>query len=66
MDMPARDGDGYLVDMNAWGPEVGMAMAEADGFEMTAEKWEQALKAREYFEYVQTVPPIRKFAAHAR
>ena len=39
MDMPARDGDGYLVDMNAWEPEVGMAMAEADGFEMTAEKW---------------------------
>ena len=24
MDMPARDGDGYLVDMNAWEPEVGM------------------------------------------
>ncbi|MGO9741233.1 MAG: TusE/DsrC/DsvC family sulfur relay protein [Roseiarcus sp.] len=64
MELPTRDGDGYLVDMSAWEPEIGMAMAEADGFEMTPEKWEQVLKAREYFEDAQTVPPIRKFAAY--
>ena len=60
--IPSRDGDGYLTDMNAWTPEVGRAMAEDDGFEMTDEKWGQIIKAREYYEENAVVPPIRKFA----
>ncbi|HEX5636947.1 MAG TPA: TusE/DsrC/DsvC family sulfur relay protein, partial [Gammaproteobacteria bacterium] len=35
MDLPARDGDGYLQDMNNWSPEVARAMAAADGFDLT-------------------------------
>jgi len=31
MNIPERDGDGYLTDMNAWTEDVGRAMAEADG-----------------------------------
>jgi len=50
--------------MNAWTPEIGRAMAEADGIELTDEKWEQILKAREFFEDNGTVPPIRKFAKY--
>ena len=34
MDLPERDGDGYLTDMSAWTPEIGRAMAEADGVEL--------------------------------
>jgi len=64
IEIPPRDGDGYLLDMNEWTPEIGRAMAEADGFEMTDERWEQLLKAREYFEEHATVPPIRKFAKY--
>ncbi|WP_456412096.1 TusE/DsrC/DsvC family sulfur relay protein [Thiolapillus sp.] len=64
IEIPARDGDGYLLDMNDWTPEIGRAMAEADGFDMTEERWEQLLKAREYFEEHATVPPIRKFAKY--
>lgn len=64
MELPARDGDGYLLDMSSWQPDIGRAMAAADGFEMTDEKWEQLLKAREYYEEAQTVPPIRKFAVY--
>ena len=30
MELPERDGDGYLTDMNAWTPEIGQAMADAD------------------------------------
>lgn len=63
MDLPSRDGDGYLVDMSDWSPEVGQEMARADGFEMTDQKWEQVLAAREIYEERQTVPPIRKFAS---
>ena len=62
MDLPARDGDGYLESMDDWSAEIGRAMAEADGVEITDEKWEQILKAREYYEEFQSVPPIRKFA----
>lgn len=64
MELPPRDGDGYLTDMSVWTPEIGRAMAEADGIELTDEKWEQILKAREFFEDNGTVPPIRKFAKY--
>ena len=62
MQLPERDGDGYLVDMSDWSEEIGRAMAEADGYELNDKKWEQIMKAREYFEEFAAVPPIRKFA----
>ncbi|NWG40080.1 MAG: TusE/DsrC/DsvC family sulfur relay protein [Hydrogenophilaceae bacterium] len=64
MELPARDGDGYLENMNDWTEEIGRAMAEADGIELTDAKWEQILKAREYYDEYQQVPPIRKFAKY--
>ena len=64
MDLPPRDGDGYLQDMNSWTPEIGRAMAEADGVVLDDEKWSQILKAREYYEEYSVVPPIRKFAKY--
>ena len=64
MTLPERDGDGYLLDMNVWSPEIGQAMAEADGIKIDDEKWEQILKAREYYEEYSVVPPIRKFAKY--
>ncbi len=64
MELPARDGDGYLANMNDWSEAVGQAMAAADGLELDETKWAQILQAREYFEEFQSVPPIRKFAKH--
>jgi TusE/DsrC/DsvC family sulfur relay protein len=64
MELPQRDGDGYLLDMNDWTPEIGRAMAEADGIQLDDDKWEQILKAREYYDDVASVPPIRKFAKY--
>jgi tRNA 2-thiouridine synthesizing protein E len=64
MEIPTRDGDGYLEDMNDWTPEIGKAMAEADGVEISDEQWEQIMKAREYYDDESTVPPIRKFAKY--
>ncbi|MBI3561153.1 MAG: TusE/DsrC/DsvC family sulfur relay protein [Gammaproteobacteria bacterium] len=64
MSLPERDGDGYLVDMSIWTPDIAKAMAAADGIDMTDEKWTQILKAREYFDEYGTVPPIRKFAKY--
>ncbi|MBN8487458.1 MAG: TusE/DsrC/DsvC family sulfur relay protein [Burkholderiales bacterium] len=62
MDLPERDGDGYLTNMNLWTPEIGRAMAEADGFELDEVKWNHILQARAIYEDEQSVPPIRKFA----
>ena len=64
MILPERDGDGYLTAMDAWTPETGRAMAELDGVELDEMKWEQILKAREYFDEHSVVPPIRKFAKY--
>jgi tRNA 2-thiouridine synthesizing protein E len=61
-DMPNRDGDGYLVNMNDWSPEIAQAMAEADGMELTDTKWNHILRARDYYDEHAVVPPIRKFA----
>jgi tRNA 2-thiouridine synthesizing protein E len=62
--IPERDGDGYLTDMNAWTPDIAKAMAQEDEFEMTDEKWQQILKAREYYNEFNVVPPIRKFSKY--
>jgi tRNA 2-thiouridine synthesizing protein E len=64
MELPERDGDGYLVDSDAWTEEIARAMAEADGVELDDVKWQQILKAREYYEDNAVVPPIRKFAKY--
>ena len=64
VELPSRDGDGYLTDMNAWTPEIAQAMADADEVELDDVKWNQIMKAREYYEEHSVVPPIRKFAKY--
>ena len=64
MNLPERDGDGYLADMNAWTPEIARAMADVDQFDLDEVKWRQIVKAREYYEEFNVVPPIRKFAKY--
>jgi tRNA 2-thiouridine synthesizing protein E len=64
MELPERDGDGYLIEMSNWTPEVARAMAEADGVQLDDVKWQQILKAREYYDEHSVVPPIRKFAKY--
>lgn len=61
-ELPNRDGDGYLVNMNDWSPEIAQIMAEADGMELTDTKWNHILRARDYYDEHAVVPPIRKFA----
>ncbi len=64
MQIPSRDSDGYLEDINGWTSEIGRNMAQADGVEISDAQWEQIMKAREYYEDQGTVPAIRKFAKH--
>lgn len=57
-----RDGDGFLVNMFEWSPEVMHEMAAEDGFEITEEIEGYIMKAREMYDETQTVPAIRVFA----
>ncbi len=64
MQIPDRDGDGYLTDMSSWSEDIGRAMAAEDGLELDDVRWGHILKAREYFDTFGVVPPIRKFASY--
>ena len=64
MELPERDGDGYLVDSSVWTSEIARAMAHVDNVELDDTKWQQILKAREYYEEHAVVPPIRKFSKY--
>jgi tRNA 2-thiouridine synthesizing protein E len=59
MELPERDGDGYLIDSSVWTPEISRAMAQADGVELDDARWQQILKAREYYEDHAVVPGRR-------
>ena len=56
MEIPERDGDGYLFDMSNWTPKIGRLIAEVDCFELTDKKLEHINKAREFYEEFGTVP----------
>ena len=43
VEIPERDGDGYLLSMSDWTPEIGRAMAELDEVELDDVKWGQIL-----------------------
>jgi len=43
MNLPERDGDGDLIDMSQWTPDIGRAMANADSVELDDTKWRQLL-----------------------
>ncbi len=62
MEIPQRDGDGYLVDRDKWTSEIARGMAEVDGVALDDVRWAHIAKAREYYDEFGVVPPIRKFA----
>lgn len=64
MELPVRDGDGYLQDRDLWSEAIAKAMADVDGVTIDESKWNQILKAREYYDEFGVVPPIRKFAKY--
>lgn len=56
------DGDGYLLDMSDWTPELMHELAAQDGVTLTEDMIMYIMSARERFEENQAVPPIRDFA----
>ena len=56
-----RDGDGFLLDMSVWTPEVMNEMAAADGVELSDVMVEHINLAREMYENDSMVPRIKDF-----
>ena len=56
-----RDGDGFLLDMSVWTPEVMQEMAAADGVELSDVMVEHINLAREMYENDSMVPRIKDF-----
>lgn len=56
------DGDGFLLNMNDWTPDVMHDLAAQDGVSLTEEMVTYIMSAREIYEDTQSVPPIREFA----
>lgn len=61
VEIPQRDGDGYLLDMREWTPEIGRAMAHTDEFSIDDGMWQQIDLARAIYIKTDGVPPLRKF-----
>jgi len=56
------DNEGFLLDRDDWSEEIAVALASADGFEMTEELMGYIRAARAMYEEDGVVPPIRLFA----
>ncbi len=53
------DEEGYLVDLNDWSEEAALKLAEAEGLEMTDDRWEIVNFLREYYQEYQIAPAVR-------
>jgi tRNA 2-thiouridine synthesizing protein E len=53
------DEKGYLTDGTDWSPRVAVAMASADGLELSDDHWAILELFREYFEQYEIEPPMR-------
>ena len=53
------DGHGYMLDPEHWSPAIANALAQSDGFELSAEHWEILKVLRRYYAEYELEPPIR-------
>jgi tRNA 2-thiouridine synthesizing protein E len=55
----AFDAEGYMVDANAWTPEIGKAIAAREGMELTDRHWVVINYAREAYKLTGEAPTLR-------
>jgi len=56
-----RDGDGFLIRMCDWTPEVMAEMMQSDGVELTEEKVKHIELARDMYADTSMVPRVKDF-----
>jgi len=60
------DAKGYMLDANAWRPEVAERMAMVDGIALTPEHWTVLSIFRDYFMRFEIEPPMRALVSETR
>lgn len=60
----ARDGEGYLLDPETWTQDLGAAIAQEEGLQLTDVTWSIINFMRGYWQEHQAAPDVRHVVAH--
>ena len=64
--LPARDKEGFLVDLAAWSPVVAEGLAVEEGINLTDEHWALIHLVRDFYHRYETAPAMRVLVKRAR
>ena len=63
-ELPAMDGEGYLVDPADWNERVAIALARQENIELTEGHWIAINFMREFYQEHQVIPDVRFVTRH--
>ena len=66
MSLPARDKEGYLLDLSDWDRAVAEAIARREGIELSAAHWELIELIRAFYDGYEVSPAMRVLVKHVR
>ncbi len=64
IELPERDGEGYLVDPADWNEEVARALAQEENIELNDDHWDAIRFMREFYEENQVAADARFVIKH--
>jgi len=63
---PARDKEGYLLDLTDWDPAVAAELAREEGIELSDGHWELIQLIRGFYTEYEVSPAMRVLVKHVR
>lgn len=64
--LPARDKEGYLLDLDAWNEQVAEVLAREERIELNAEHWALIELIRNFYRSYHVSPAMRVLVKHTR
>jgi tRNA 2-thiouridine synthesizing protein E len=64
MELPAMDGEGYLVEPADWNEQVATVLARQENIELTDRHWIAINFMREFYHEHQVIPDVRFVTRH--
>ena len=64
--LPARDKEGYLVELGDWNENVAATIAREEGIELTDEHWRLVALVRDFYRTYEVAPAMRVLVKHVR
>jgi tRNA 2-thiouridine synthesizing protein E len=64
--MPARDKEGYLLDLQQWNETIAARLAEEEGISLTSEHWQLIHLIRAFYAAYEVSPAMRVLVKHVR